>query len=891
MNKIIKIFTAFLILITLSATAFAGRLGPHLERIIQEGKGNFAGKKFGRTMHRMEKGKQLTLVNVFIEADPSAISSLRKLGAEINTITSSGIMTALVPVNRLRTIANTTGVHRVTAGKSVKKYMDISAGSTGVNLPNTAYPRPANTGQNVVVGVIDTGIDIEHPDFIDSLGNTRIVAIWDHTLDPGDVGNVVGSPTGFSYGTLWNSTIIQQGYSNCLHRDNDGHGTHVAGTAAGNGSASALDGPYTGLAPEAKLVIVKFDFDNEKNRNADTYILDGINWIYQQAAALGLPAVINMSLGSDYGPHDGSTAEERGIDDLTGANKLICISAGNAGGSYAGPSFPTYGSPIHGSGSSTTSNDFVFETAPGYSPGADDDYVFFDVWYPGSDTNRIQITTPSGLKYPPNFSGSYANLWVTDGTQGGFDTGEGLVYVSNVSAASSSWDSDNGDNNIYIEISDYYGTNPAAGEWKVEIIPLTGGDTYHAWHGFSDSMNTAYFWYDSGFASHTWGDTADPYLSDNVMTIGSPGSALSAISIGAYQTKNSWPAREYDDWENPSSPFILVYQQYNVPPLDYYNQFYMEDLAYFSSRGPSRDGRTQPFISAPGVGIIASLSQTTLNDPNEDYFRQLNRVEYNGFYAALQGTSMSSPHATGSVALLLEEAASQGLSPDPHDIKLFLQNGANKDSYTGLNPADLSDANNDWGFGKIDVTASLAQIQPPPLTIDTTSLDDGTVGSPYSQTLAASGGSTPYTWSVVSGLLPGGLSLNASTGEISGTPTTAETASFTVQVTDDDNATDTQALSITVDPASTSPTVISCVPDSGSRRQRFYVIVNGTNFDPGATVSFGSGIFVSRTTVLSDTQIRVYIRISRYTTSGPRDVIVTNPDSSFGILTDGFTVN
>jgi hypothetical protein len=404
-------------------------------------------------------------------------------------------------------------------------------------------------------------------------------------------------------------------------------------------------------------------------------------------------------------------------------------------------------------------------------------------------------------------------------------------------------------------------------------------------------MATTYFWYDSGSASHTWGNTTDPYLSDNYMTIGTPGTALSAISIGAYQTKNSWPAREYVDWTNPSSAYSLVFQQYNVPPLDYYNQFYMEDLAYFSSRGPSRDGRTQPFISAPGVGIIASFSQIVLNDPNEDYFRQLNRVEYNGFYAALQGTSMSAPHATGSVALVLEEAANQGLSPDPDDMKLFLKNGANKDSYTGLNPADPNDANNDWGYGKIDVTASLAQVQPPPLTIDTTSLDDGTVGTAYSQTLAASGGTTPYTWSIISGSLPGGLSLNPSTGEISGVPTTDETANFTVQVIDDDSAIDTQALSITINPAATGPTVISCVPDSGSPRQRFYVTVNGTGFDPGASVNFGSGIYVWSTTVLSDTQIRVYIRISRYATSGPRDVTVTNPDSSFGVLTDGFTVN
>jgi hypothetical protein len=87
------------------------------------------------------------------------------------------------------------------------------------------------------------------------------------------------------------------------------------------------------------------------------------------------------------------------------------------------------------------------------------------------------------------------------------------------------------------------------------------------------------------------------------------------------------------------------------------------------------------------------------------------------------------------------------------------------------------------------------------LTVTTTSLADGTVGTIYSQQLSASGGVTPYTWSIDSGSLPAGLSLTAATGEISGTPTSSGTSSFTVKVTDSDTptaSTDTQALTITI---------------------------------------------------------------------------------------------
>jgi subtilisin family serine protease len=867
-------------------------LSAHLNRLIAHGKGNFAGR-FARTFDKKVNGKTVTFAHLFIKADKAALPALKALGVTINTVTKSGIMTAVAPVAKIQAIMAVSGVKGIAAGERVKKYMNVAAGASGVNLPDTSFPRAANAGDGVIVGVIDTGIDVEHPDFIDAAGNTRVLAIWDHTLDPADVGYLASNPSGFTYGTEWAKSKIQGGYSTCLHRDKDGHGTHVAGTAAGNGSASSYEGPYTGLAPKAELVIVKFDFDNEKDRNSDTAILDGINWIFQKAAAEGKPAVINMSLGSDYGPHDGTSAEEEGIDDLVGSDRIVVVAAGNAGSAYSGPAFDTWGAPIHGSGNSNTTDDIVIETSPSYVASGADDYIFFDIWYPGTDTCRIQITTPSGVKYPPNFTGRNRNLWKTNGTAGGYDTSEGLVYVSN-GTGSKSWDTSNSDNNIYIEISDYYAKGPAPGKWTVEIIPLSGTGDYHSWHGYSSSMRQSYFWYDSGTTSHTWG-TAGSYASDSVMTIGKPATAKGVISVGAYQTKNTWPAREYADWTDPYSSYSLIQQSYGVSPIDYYNPFYLGDLAFFSSRGPSRDGRYQPFISAPGVGIVASLSQTVLNDPQESYFRKLNRVEYGGYHATLQGTSMACPDATGSVALLLEEAKKQGLSPTPDDIKGYLKDGARTDTITGAVP------NNDWGHGKADVVGALAKIAAPPpppppaLDITTTSLADGTEGVSYSETVSATGGTAPYTWAVVSGSLPAGMSLNAGTGEISGTPTgPAGTSSFTMQVTDAASATDTRALSITINPASSgnpAPTVTGVNPSSGTPGTSYTVSVTGTGFASGATVDFGNRIMVQGVTFVSSTEISCAIKVHPRASAGPRDVTVTNPDGQSATLTGGFTVN
>ncbi|MHC4715029.1 MAG: putative Ig domain-containing protein, partial [Planctomycetota bacterium] len=110
---------------------------------------------------------------------------------------------------------------------------------------------------------------------------------------------------------------------------------------------------------------------------------------------------------------------------------------------------------------------------------------------------------------------------------------------------------------------------------------------------------------------------------------------------------------------------------------------------------------------------------------------------------------------------------------------------------------------------------------PPDLEITTTSLPNGTVDVAYSETLAATGGVTPYTWSVISGSLPSGLSLASSTGVISGTPTTEETANFTVQVTDsqDPADTDTQALSITIDPGADPLDITTTSLPDGTKKQ------------------------------------------------------------------------
>ncbi len=196
----------------------------------------------------------------------------------------------------------------------------------------------------------------------------------------------------------------------------------------------------------------------------------------------------------------------------------------------------------------------------------------------------------------------------------------------------------------------------------------------------------------------------------------------------------------------------------------------------------------------------------------------------------------------------------------------------------------------DDSFGDPEVQQTFPVTINPKPTVTTASLPNGNKNSPYSQTLAATGGTGALTWSVSAGTLPPGLNLNTSTGVISGTPTTIITSNFTITVTDTTGATGSKALSITI---GTPPTITSLNPSSrGQGAVNQTITITGTNFQTGAVVSFsGTGITVNSTTFTNSTHLSVNITVAANATVGAHDVTETNPDTGTTTLTGGFTVN
>ncbi len=149
------------------------------------------------------------------------------------------------------------------------------------------------TGNGVVYGIIDSGVDPDHLDFKDSNGKTRIYRAWDQVS-----------------GTICDSAAINNGTCTVNDPSGVGHGTHVAGISVGNGLAVGM---YKGVAPDATIVTVKSDFGSP---NWLTTVVDAVDYIYAVADSLNMPCVINASIGDYFGSHDATDPAALLIDSI-----------------------------------------------------------------------------------------------------------------------------------------------------------------------------------------------------------------------------------------------------------------------------------------------------------------------------------------------------------------------------------------------------------------------------------------------------------------------------------------------------------------------------------------------------------------------------------------------
>ena len=329
------------------------------------------------------------------------------------------VMTALVPASKLMEFALDEKVLRVSAPRRLRPLMDIAGPLVGA----PEYIAQNNvSGEGVIVGVVDTGIDVNHPAFAG-----RILKIWDQ--------EIAGEGPGTGYSKLGR---VLTGAAMDASADMHGHGTHVAGIASG------AVAPFSGIAGGAELIIVKTNFQNSA-------IVEGVRWIFAEAKKLGRPCVVNLSLGGHFDGHDGEDDTSVAISDECGPGRLVVAAAGNEGGD-----------PIHARQvvDSAKAVRFEIKVQPKRS-NLSAPWFLINGWYSGKTKCEVRVISSTGAATP------WQGLLGTDPAAKTTMLGSDQVVVSTPDSVAPG-----GDRQFLVEVSGQGAVQ--GGLWKVEVRRKSG---------------------------------------------------------------------------------------------------------------------------------------------------------------------------------------------------------------------------------------------------------------------------------------------------------------------------------------------------------------------------------------------------------------------------------
>lgn len=345
-------------------------------------------------------------------------------------------------------------------------------------------------GNGVLIAVIDSGIDYAHPDFRNDDGSTRIVELWDQTL-----------------GTFFDSETINEAlaqpteadrYRIVPSRDVSGHGTHVAGICAGNGRAS--DGQNRGVAPESPLLIIKLGAADTNGFPHTTELMRAVDYSLRKAFSLQMPVAVNISFGSNYGSHDGTSLLETYLNDVSSYWKSVIVTgAGNEGNSRT-----------HVSGSFLQSSTGAYPPqVVQFSVGEYETGLNIQIWKSYSDRADYALRHPNGSVVGP-FQEIPGSLQFTIGGT------KLLVYYGEPGPYSASQE-------IYLDFiprENYID----AGIWEIILTPKTVvSGRFDLWMPGQSVLNAR-----TGFL----------YPTENT-TLTIPSTAAKVLSVGAYDSASS----------------------------------------------------------------------------------------------------------------------------------------------------------------------------------------------------------------------------------------------------------------------------------------------------------------------------------------------------------------
>ncbi len=384
----------------------------------------------------------------------------------------------------------------------------------------------------------------------------------------------------------------------------------------------------------------------------------GASWAFRKARST--PCVVNISLGHHFGPHDGTDQEERALEALAQPGRIIVVAAGNerSDNIHIGLRF-----------SPGQSEEAVFDVLR--PPDNSDPAAILTIWYNKADKFDLTLTTPSGrrLAFPAL---DRARSELDEAIR--IDLSRQRYLFNDL---------------IQAQASISYPSTVLLGQ------SMRGWKLTAACQAASNGRLDGWF-HKSGVAEFRAGTTVE-----TARTVGMPATGKGVLTVASYASKNSWMSDL-----GPQTDYRAV----------------IERSSLSSSRGPTRDNRNKPEISAPGQYVTAALAADSQHASSPE------RVETARRLLTMQGTSMATPFVTGVVALMLE-----------HDPQLTVERLRTTLSRTAVKDQHTSELEwtPEYGFGKISATRLIPQAAGQPAQAITVAVSGSTPAQPGSRKRAA----------------------------------------------------------------------------------------------------------------------------------------------------------
>lgn len=553
----------------------------------------------------------------------------------------------------LRALAEQAATQALRVPRLLLPEVEDASGQAGVD--DVHQPRPANPtgyrGQGVIVGVVDSPLDVRHPTFREAAApnSSRVLYYWvqnpDSAAAPGQTPQAFNGVAfnGLNYGRLYTQADIDTALGNAAGTYGNGnnqisqalsttrseHGTHTAGIAVGNGhDASYTVGAHVGAAPDATLIHVcnTATWANMANGAFEDRLIDAIDFVFRAADLHNMPAVVSVSQGTSLGPHDGSSLFDEDRDNQLDSfdSRSIVWSAGNDN------SDDGFTRGTIGSGATTS---FTYRSTYVSTAAFPVTNVFLDIWSTGPEL-EIELSR-----------GASTSGWITAGNE----------FHGTVGANSVDIDRDPEPSGGRRGIRIYLQSTHSGQTWTLDLRNPHGTDSarYWAWAGIQGQHA------DVGSPVH------------DVLTISDTGCGRSILTVGACGKV--------------------------LPP----NPASGELITSYSGAGPTLDHRIKPELTAVG-GTSGSQIQSA------------DSLALGGYVGKL-GTSMATPLVAGLVALLMEERALAGTTIDQDTIIGLLSNYANRlnlDLDPSLPGYDEIERNL-YGYGRVRAIGPIDHHLPP----------------------------------------------------------------------------------------------------------------------------------------------------------------------------------